>query len=274
MNEYTRLQHLVDRTGVPIEQGTVSVGAVRTSYLSAGMGQPVLLIHGLGASGAFWYPVIGPLAAHFRVIAPDVVGFGESDKPPAPYDVPYFSAWLTGLLDALGIQETHLVGHSMGGAIALHFTLAEPERVTRLVLVDSLGLGMGPPWIGLLMLLMILLPLRHISLWIAQRLVMYYPSKFDWEEFRELGGQTGFDKRIFLRMFRQPKQWTFSAKQLSRICPPTLLLWGEGDRNFPLARAQAAQRLIPNARLHVITEARHIPFLDQPKELMVRLFNS
>jgi 2-hydroxymuconate-semialdehyde hydrolase len=265
MRKNIQLQRLANRTGVPIEQRTVSVGAVKTSYLVTGAGQPVFLIHGLGASGSFWYPVFGPLAARFRVIAPDVVGFGDSDKPPAPYDGPYFSTWLAGLMNALGVHRAHLIGHSMGGAIALHFTLDEPERVARLVLVDSLGLGMGSPWIGILMVLMMLLPSHPISLWIAQHLVMYDPSKLDWEEFRELGGSAEFDKRIFWQMFRQPKQWTISAGQLRRIRPPTMLLWGEGDRNFPLARARAAQRLIPNAQVHVISRARHIPFLDKPK---------
>jgi len=98
-------QKLIDKIGIPVEQGDVYVGSVKTAYLSAGSGQPAVLVHGAGAGAVTWYKTIASLAESFRVFVPDVVGYGESDKPKAPYDRPYFATWLRGFFGALGIQK-------------------------------------------------------------------------------------------------------------------------------------------------------------------------
>ena len=110
MKEANYRQALIDKIEVPVEQKEVTAGAVKTAYLSAGAGLPVVCLHGAGAGAVTWYPSIAALAGHFHVIAPDIVDYGESDKPNAAYDRPYFAAWLRDFLSALEISKAHIVG--------------------------------------------------------------------------------------------------------------------------------------------------------------------
>ncbi len=88
MNRRTAFQNLINLIDVKVEQRHVSAGKIKTNYIIGGEGEPVVLLHGAGAGAITWYKTIGPLAKHFKVIAPDMVGYDESDKPPAPYDRP------------------------------------------------------------------------------------------------------------------------------------------------------------------------------------------
>jgi len=127
----------------------VDVDGLRVHALASGEdGSPVLLLHGGGIDSAdFTYRfAIGPLSQEHRVFAPDWPGFGRIDKPQVEYTVPFFIDFLGRLLDALGLERTSLVGLSMGGAAALGFALRSPDRVEKLVLVDSYGLGGNVPW--------------------------------------------------------------------------------------------------------------------------------
>lgn len=132
---------LIEKIGVLVEQGELIVDSVKTSYLSAGGGDAVIFLHGAGAGAVTWYPSIGTISKSFHVIAPDIVGYGESDKPIASYDRPYFSKWLNDFLIAMNIPKAYIVGLSQGGAIALQFTIDYPQKVDKLVLVDAAGLG-------------------------------------------------------------------------------------------------------------------------------------
>ena len=152
MDKANYRQALIDKINVPVEQREVTAGFIKTAYLSAGDGLQVVCLHGAGAGAVTWYPSIAALAEHFHVIVPNMVGYGESDKPNAAYDRPYFAVWLRDFLTALGISKAHIVGLSQGGAIALQFALENPEMVERLVLVDSGALGAKPsfcPFFGM-----------------------------------------------------------------------------------------------------------------------------
>lgn len=267
MNRVTALQNLIQRIGVPVEQKSISAGKIKTNYIAAGTGRPVILLHGAGAGGITWSPVIKPLSAHFHVIVPDIVGYGESDKPSASYDRPFFSTWLKDFCDALGLDKLSMIGNSQGGAIALQFVLDNPNRVERLVLVDSGGLGKEMPqgaFIGLIW--MNTFPGKGAAKLLGQYL-MHDSHEADpvWDEYllgvaKMPGGN---------RVFWQGKGKAVSAipeEQLRRIEQPTLIIWGKDDRFFPLAHAEFAQRTIPKAQLHIITNAAHLPFLDQPQE--------
>jgi 2-hydroxy-6-oxo-6-(2'-aminophenyl)hexa-2,4-dienoate hydrolase len=132
------------------ESRFVDAGGIRTHYLEAGAGPPLVLIHGGGAgadSYGNWRDCIPIFAANFRVIAPDMIGFGKTDKP-APagyaYDQPGRNAHMIAFLDALGLSNALLVGNSMGGATAIGVTLERPDLVVRLVLMGSAGLPIPP----------------------------------------------------------------------------------------------------------------------------------
>jgi 2-hydroxymuconate-semialdehyde hydrolase len=258
------LTSLVEKIGVPIEQNTISVGTIKTSYITTGQGQPVVLVHGAIAGAITWYPIIRSLSNHFTVIAPDIVGYGESDKPSAPYDRPYFTAWLKTFLDALNIQQTHLVGLSQGGPIVIRFTLDNPERVDKLVLVDSAGLGKEIPPGALLGLMWLnTFPSKAAAWWLNRYLVHNKKNTNNaHDEYmigvcRMPGGK---------RPFWQGRGKVISPippEQLAKITNRTLIISGNKEKFFPVAHSEAASKVMPNAQLKVIPEAAHIPFFEQ-----------
>src|SRR3954471_4390904 len=127
-----------------VEDGWVEVDGLQVHYLKAGEGNaPVLLLHGGGYDSASlsYKHAIGPISEHHQVLGPDWPGYGQSNKPQMEYTTEYYMGLLDHLIDTLGLEKASLVGISMGGAIALDFCLRSPQRVEKLVLVDSHGLG-------------------------------------------------------------------------------------------------------------------------------------
>jgi pimeloyl-ACP methyl ester carboxylesterase len=122
------------------EGRTVDLGGRRTHYVERGTGQPVVLVHGFNLDSSTWISNLDPLAARFRVIAPDLWGQGYSTRGPLEWGYPLFCEQILTLLDALGIERASLVGHSMGGGTAALFARHHPERVAKLVLVDAAGI--------------------------------------------------------------------------------------------------------------------------------------
>src|SRR5918911_3158535 len=150
-----------------IQDGWVEVDGLRIHYLKAGKGDaPVLLLHGGGYDSASlsYKHIIGPISEHRRVFAPDWPGYGESDKPQMEYTTEYYVGFLGRLMDALGLDKASLVGISMGGAISLGFSLRSPQRVEKLVLVDSHGLGKEVPG-RVMSYAMVRLPLINRLVW-------------------------------------------------------------------------------------------------------------
>jgi 2-hydroxymuconate-semialdehyde hydrolase len=265
VNVHPALQKLIDRIGVPVERDTVQAGAVRTVYLAAGQGEPLVLLHGASSAGISWYPVIAPLAAHYRVWAPDMVGHGESERAAGAYDRPYYSAWLAGFFDAIGLDSAHVVGHSLGGAVALQFALDFPERLRRLVLVDAAALGRGVPVrVALAFLRSALFPSQETGERLG-RLAVYDPRKLD-PFFEEYGSRIRPMPRPGRAFWRGGRTIAMVAtEELQQLKPPTLIIWGREDLFLPVSHAERAAQAIPNARLHVIPEAGHVSFLDQPQ---------
>ena len=126
---------------LPGESRYVTVAGVRTHYIVAGDGEPLLLFHGLGASVATWRDNIGPLSKVFRVYGIDLPGHGNSDKPDMNYSADTLAQFALRLIDTLGLDRPSIIGNSVGGALGLMLALGHPERVSGLVLVDSASLG-------------------------------------------------------------------------------------------------------------------------------------
>src|SRR5579859_6859564 len=129
---------VVAQTPATMEKDATVLG-FKLHYREAGRGAPVVLLHGLGGDGSRWAPNIGALAADFRVIALDEIGFGQSDKPLADYHVGMISEFLADFLKAIGVPQASLVGNSMGGFVAAYTAVHYPNLVDRLVLVDGAG---------------------------------------------------------------------------------------------------------------------------------------
>lgn len=260
-------QALIDLIKVPVAKREISVGSVQTAYLMAGDGPPVICLHGAGAGAVTWYPSIEALSKGFLVIAPDIVGYGESDKPNAAYDRPYFAAWLRDLMAALEIPKAHIVGLSQGGAIALQFALENPAMVDKLVLVDSAALGPQPSfWSFVSMLWMNLMPSNVASRFQSQFL-LFDTEKRDPEHrhysvavLKMPGGKNAFSQG------RGAAVSAMLEEDLRRIALKTLIIWGQNDNFFPVGHGESAAQVMPDASLHRILDAGHLVLMDQPEE--------
>jgi pimeloyl-ACP methyl ester carboxylesterase len=267
------------------EPGRLRFKALKTrlgtvSTLEAGQGSPILLMHGLGATKAEFLPTVAALASERqRVIAMDFPGFGDTDKPfPAPYDPPFFAEWAESLLDELGIERAHVLGHSMGGRVAIEFGLRNPDRTQGLVLMTpSMAFLSNRRWANYLRLvrpeLGILQPApRPIVEEIVRRVV---PGAADeWtragiEEFLRAyltpRGRVAFyasARNIYLEDPEGPDGFWPRLKELQG---DALFIWGRRDTIVPMGFQRHVQQALPGAR-HAVVDCGHVPQLEQPTQ--------
>jgi 4,5:9,10-diseco-3-hydroxy-5,9,17-trioxoandrosta-1(10),2-diene-4-oate hydrolase len=264
---------------IPTDQ-YLRVGTINTRYWTAGeRGSIVILLHGGSGSVEFWLYNITILGQHHRVYAFDMVGSGRSDKPSASYSLAYQAEFVKAFMDTMGINRATLIGNSMGGGAALQFALKFPQRLEKLVLVDSMGLGREVAWgIRLTSLPGVVRSLRPSRRMLPAmlRLNFYDPQRIppEWIELRystfALPGrqpalaqlsQTNFNLQGVRSAVYQP-----IVEQLSTIATPTLIIWGKQDRILPVAHAEAAVQGLPNSRLHIFDPCGHHPHLECPEE--------
>ena len=249
------------------------------SYLEAGAGEPVVMLHGLGATKLSLLPTVGALAERFRCIAPDLPGFGDSSKPiGAAYDPPFFAEAVVDLLDRLGIERAHLVGNSLGGRIALEVGMRHPGRVLRLgLLAPSLAWRRDRRWAGVLRFVrpelgLVQVAPERITEAVVRRLI---PGSDDgW-------AAAGVDE--FLRAYKTPRgraAFYAAARQiyleepdgddgfwprLRTLEPDALFVWGKRDRLVPIGFARHVSDAVPGAR-HRELDCGHVPQLERPRE--------
>lgn len=271
----------VDVESKHIEITVEGYAPVDVRYLSAGdsSGPPVILLHGIGldAASVSWRYALPHLAHHHRVIAPDLPGHGESDESDS-YTTDFYIEVLDRLLDALGVSKTKLVGISMGGAVALGHALDAPERVERLVLVDSYGLGRDAPWRpggyallrapGFEELLGAGLALNPAVVAASLGgLVINTPSEFLTDVQQAVGPATARTLGSWQRdEFRTCGLRTCYLDQLSSLEVPTLLAHGREDPLFPLAWSERANERIPDSRLEIFDACGHWPPREYPEK--------
>jgi pimeloyl-ACP methyl ester carboxylesterase len=218
-------------------------------YIEAGTahdGLPLVLLHGYRAGADLWLPFTLPgLSTEHRVIAPDLPGFGYSG-PLSHYDLPAYADALRSFLDALNIEQINLLGHSMGGQIAIALAAAYPDRVNALVLADSAGMPrVEPRWLVPFKMLADS-SLRHWRL---------YPSLMRLGV-RASAGREG------LKLLQAAHVHGY----LKSLTMPVLVIWGSRDRVVPLEHGALLVRAIPNARLAVVRGAGHMPYYQKPHE--------
>jgi pimeloyl-ACP methyl ester carboxylesterase len=252
------------------------------SFVDSGSGPVVLFIHGILGSQKQWSHLVDRIDDENRVLVPDLFGHGDSAKPVGDYSLGAHAATLRDLLDHLGIESVTLVGHSLGGGIAMQFLYLFPERVQRLVLVASGGLGREVNAI----LRSATLPLAEQVLRVAastpvlSRLealgsglhkVGWRPGadlSAVWHGFTSLGD--GESRRAFLATTRAVidigGQSISAHDHLGSVDPiPTLIVWGSKDRMIPAWHALSAQRSLPHCRVELFEGAGHFPHLDDPE---------
>lgn len=224
-----------------MESRWVTVGGIRTHCLIGGEGSPLVLLNGGGATTAEkdWAPNLNALAQHHRVYAPDMVGYGKTDKPRVDYTDSFFVQFFEGLINTLELERMSLVGHSLGGGVALAFTLKHPDKVDRLVLIDSSGLSndLGLIARSLLAIFKIKARIRKDETYLS--LVT--------------GGRNGEPHEIFM-------------DRLPEITAPTLICWGQCDRFMSVKLAYEAHARLRNSRLRVFEKAGHAPHRERAEE--------
>ncbi|MGO4443273.1 alpha/beta fold hydrolase [Mycobacterium sp. 2YAF39] len=250
----------------------------RVAYLDEGSGDVLLLIHGIGGNLDCWGDVVHKLAKRYRVVAVDLLGHGQSDKPRGDYSLGAFAVWLRDFLEALDIREATVIGHSFGGGVALQFAHQHKEYCRRLVLISSGGLG---PDLGKL-LRVLSLPGSEIALQvIASRPAVQVGKALrrralsagrEVTRYSEtLKGQAALSDRhsraAFLRTLRSVvdhRGQAVCALDRLRADLPTLIIFGDQDRCIPVAHAYSAHDAIAGSELHVLPGVGHQPQVQCP----------
>ena len=271
----------------------INIDGINTRYWKVGeQGNPVLFIHGQGGSIDYWYKNVFALAQYHQVYALDWVGSGKTDKPQQTFTADDLSQFIVHFMKAIGLTCTSLIAGSVGGIMSLKIALAFPERVNKLVLIGTGGLGKevafparltSLPAVGEL--------LNHPSPGAAKFMMqqcVYNPEPFlSNVEFMDLvlrnmpSEVLQFQTRTFRTMgnFWGIKSEFFKTvrDRLSEIHSPTLVIWGKQDRAFPVSHAEVAEKGIPNVKLHLFERCGHLPYLEYPDEfnrLMLEFLSS
>jgi pimeloyl-ACP methyl ester carboxylesterase len=276
-----------------LHSGFTELGSLRVHHTYGGRGSPVLFIHGLGSSGYIeWRFNLDAAADRHRVYAPDLPGFGRSAKPRARYGVPYFTRFIERYMQARGLRSAAVVGASLGGRIALELALENPRRVSKLVLVNALGLGR--PNVHVSYGLVTIPHLGEAVMSVASDALHWAPSQMIrrvagrlagashdltrtmddayLDNLRELYAAEGYHDAYLatVRSLVTP-QALFGGhhdvtKRLNELKIPVQLIWGADDPLFPVAHAARAHSLIDHSRLAVIEGAGHTPQAERPEE--------
>jgi pimeloyl-ACP methyl ester carboxylesterase len=257
---------------------TIKTECGRVSTMSAGSGKPIVMLHGLGATKAEFLPTLAALAPNgWRVTAIDLPGYGDSDKPfPAAYDAAFFARWVVATLDALEIDRAHVLGHSMGGRVALEVGMTAPDRTDRLVAMTPSMAWLGKPgWAPWLKL-------------VRPELGIFQPAPKGFVEGIVRRVVPGAENHYvapaldeFMRSYLSPRgrvAFYASARnialedpepfwgRLQELAPESLFIWGLRDTLVPIAFANHVRRTLP-AATHVELECGHVPQLECPQQV-------
>lgn len=256
----------------------------RIAYRDEGDGDVLLLIHGMAGSSETWRAVIPPLSKKFRVIAPDLLGHGESAKPRTDYSLGAFAVWLRDFLDELGVSHATVIGHSLGGGVAMQFVYQHPDYAQRLILISSGGLGPDVGWVlrllsapGAEFVLPIVAPPPVLSIgnklrsWMRSAGIRSPRGAELWSAYSSLSdGQT---RQSFLRTLRSVVDYRGQAvSALNRLRLredlPVMAIWGECDGIIPVAHAHAAHEARTDARLEVLPDVGHFAQVEAPEQVV------
>ena len=253
-------------TNRPEIGSTVVANGIKTNYLEDGKGTPVVFVHGSGpgvTAYANWRLVMPGLAPHYRTLAPDMVGFGYTDRPAGvTYNVQTWADQTIGFMDALDIQTASVVGNSFGGGIALRMATQHPERIDKLVLMGSMGVSF-PITDGLDRVWGYQPSVQNMKAMLG--IFAYSPELRDDDELArvryEASIQPGFQE-AFSSMFPAPRQRSVEAmttpdEELRKISKETLIVHGRDDKVIPLENSYRLLHLIDRSQLHVFGRCGH-----------------
>lgn len=257
----------------------------RLVYRTAGDGEPLVLVHGISQDARTWEPLAPWLGDDVRLVAPDLPGHGSSDRPPGDHSIAGYATTVRDLVVALGLGRVTIVGHSLGGGVALQFAYQFPDLTGRLVLLDSGGLGrdVSPllraavlPGAGPVLQLLSSRPVTRVARATTRgaRALGRRRAATDVREMRRgIAGLADPEVRhAFLRTVRTSigiggQRVSASDRLYLAGTLPTLILWGADDRIIPPRHGRDAHAAIPGSRLEVVAGAGHFPHLDAPRRV-------
>jgi pimeloyl-ACP methyl ester carboxylesterase len=259
----------------------IEIHGHRVAYKQAGDGPVLLLVHGITSTAESWSEVMPILAEDHLVIAPDLMGHGRSAKPRGDYSLGAYASGIRDLLLALGHDRATVVGHSLGGGVAMQFSYQFPERTERLALISSGGLGEEVhallraatlPGSEIVLPLLASRPLLDAGEWVGRTLgrlgLRVGPDVA--EMARGYASLADRDARAAfvhtLRGIIDPGGQRVSARDRLYLAAelPTLIVWGDRDPILPVDHGRDAHKLIPGSRMEVLEDAGHFPMLDDP----------
>ena len=247
-----------------IQSKTIKVNGLDVHYYTAGNGEPLVVIHGGGGDARTWNLNIAELADKFTIYAPDLPGYGGSEPLGDSYYIPELADFVEEFADSLGLKQFYLVGHSLGGGVALNFALKFPDKIKKLVLISSLCLGSEIAfWIRLFSIPALVKSIGKVFMallkgikWVAEQL---NPAKVFMvlsPAVMTVGGNisTFHQQRLVL----EPR--------LPEVKMPTLLVWGARDPVVPVMQAYRAAKAIPDCRVEVFMKRGHNVHRDELKK--------
>ena len=275
--------------GEAIEVQKVTIHGHQRAFVKMGSGPALLLLHGLGCDHTTWLPVIEQLAKKYTVIAPDLLGHGASDKPRADYSVGGYANGMRDLLTVLNIDKVTVVGHSLGGGVAMQFGYQFPERTERMVLVAPGGLGpevtrliraVSLPGFNPVMGLLTLPGLRHVGIAgmrALSRTGMTLTHDLDevaaiYDSFKDPAARKAISHVVRAVVDTRGQLVTMVDRAYLTQAMPMLIVWGSEDRVIPVEHARTAAAVAPGAVVEVLGNSGHFPHKDHP-ERFVKIIN-
>ena len=269
----------------------ITAGSHRVCYVEGGRPElpKALLLHGWIASHALYRRVWAELGELYHFYALDLVGFGDSDKPSpssAAYDAQFYAEQIRAFADSVGLDAPfHLIAQSMGGMAATEFAVRHPQRLERLILIDTAGIEVPPPLLGLILQAPVIGKTLFMALGGTRKTLddflkkdvyfvdsVYDPAVVDNMQ-RVLSDRPGKEAAYatLTRMVAPAVYKTFQQR-FADVKVPTSVIWGEKDKLFPLERCgKAVVARIPGARLHVVEGSGHEPPVERPAEFIAAL---
>jgi pimeloyl-ACP methyl ester carboxylesterase len=275
---------LHDASGSPLPGRLIEVAGCETYVVEAGSGPPVLLLHGFADTADCWRRIVPALVQRHRVVALDIPPFGRSGRAPIGGGaelVDYYPDFFPALVDSLKLEKASLVGHSLGGAIALNLALDHPERFERLTLIAPAGLGDRAPWwwhaaagryLNWAALLRLPNPLAGPAIRAGLRGFLEERLVYDRRRLGEVidhfvelhGGRRELEAAIAAARSLIPGYTGTLIQRAAELRAPTSVIWGQEDRLAPVEHAEAFAAAVPHATIHLLQGCGHYPQIELP----------
>jgi pimeloyl-ACP methyl ester carboxylesterase len=247
-----------------IQTKTIKVDGRDVLYYTAGHGEPLVVIHGGGGDARTWWDNIAELAEKYTVYAPDLPGYGGSQALDGDYFIPELAEFLDKFARSLGLEKFHLVGHSLGGGIALDYALKSPQKIKKLVLVSSLCLGREIAfWVRLFSIPALIGSIGALIMAVLKS-VKWVVMQLNPAEFIMPLSPASMSVGSSITTFRS--QTLVLENRLSEVAVPTLLVWGAKDQIVPVRQAYRASKVIPDCRVEVFKNRGHNVHRDELKQ--------